>query len=161
MKKLTRLILNALSSQNEVVIVSEDTDVMFLMVWAYVKFNVTKDWYMNYEVDKYVCIKDVVDYLGEEISLCLPHIHGMTGCDTTFTFFRMGEINVLKKIQKNPATLSLIENLGAERILDEETIECATEFVRNIIYNGKSKENYIKTLVRLYKSSTSNNDDSS
>ena len=36
----TRLILHALQSQSDVVVVCKDTDVVILMVWAYHKFNI-------------------------------------------------------------------------------------------------------------------------
>ena len=81
------------------VIVCEDTDVIILMVWAYVRFKVTKNWYMKYEDNKYACIKDIVDYIGDEISAFLPQIHAITGFDTTSAFFKMRKVKVLKKIQ--------------------------------------------------------------
>ena len=137
------------------VIVCEDTDVIILMVWAYVRFKVTKNRYMNYEDNKYACIKDIVDYIGDEISAFLPQIHAITGCDTTSAFFKMGKVKVLKKIQKDPDQLLLIKNVGAERTLDKETMELAAEFVRKVIYNGRPTEDYIDTWVRLYKSSGS------
>ena len=72
-----RLIFHALSSQNDVVIVCEDTDVIILMVWAYVRFKVTKNWYMKYEDNKYACIKDIVDYIGDESSAFLRQSRGV------------------------------------------------------------------------------------
>ena len=68
---------------------------------------------MKYEDNKYACIKDIVDYIGDEISAFLPQILAITGCDTTSTFFKMGKVKVLKKIQKDPDQLLLIKNVGA------------------------------------------------
>ena len=151
----TRLILHAILTQTDTVIVCEDTDVLILMVWAYAKFNITKEWYMKYESTSYARIKDIVDYLGEEISQYLPHIHAITGCDTTSAFYRKGKVKVLTKVQENPSILSLIKNLGVQRTLDNDTIIFAEEFVRKVIYNGKAKEGYTQTRVRLYKTSIS------
>ena len=38
----TRLILHAILTLTDTVIVCEDTDVLILMVWAYAKFNITR-----------------------------------------------------------------------------------------------------------------------
>ena len=110
---------------------------------------------MKYESTSYARIKDIVDYLGEEISQYLPHIHAITGCDTTSAFYRKGKVKVLTKVQENPSILSLIKNLGVQRTLDNDTIIFAEEFVRKVIYNGKAKEGYTQTRVRLYKTSIS------
>ena len=95
----TRLIMHALNSQNDIVIVCEDSDVLILMIWAYSKFNVKRKWFMKYDDEKYACIKTIVEYLGDEISECLPQIHAITGCDQTSAFFRKGKVKIVKNFR--------------------------------------------------------------
>ena len=109
---------------------------------------------MNYNTDKYARIKDIVNYLGDEISSYLLTIHAITGCDTTSAFFNNGKVKALQKIQQKLSFLSLVRNIDVERILDGHTIGCAMDLVRKVVYTGKTKENYIQTRIRLYKSST-------
>ena len=113
------------------------------------------NWYMRYTDGKFACIKEIVDYLGDEVSQCLPHIHAMTGCDQTSAFYRRGKVKVMKRVMENPELLDLIRNIGVERSLTQETISDGIEFVRRVIYKGRAKEDYITTRLRLYKASKS------
>ena len=45
----TRLIPRAIQCRNDVVIVSKETDVLLLLVWAYSSYNIAKEWYMMYD----------------------------------------------------------------------------------------------------------------
>ena len=150
----TRLITHALHSPHDIVIVCEDSDVLILMVWAYSKFNVEREWLMKYQNGKYACIKTIVEYLGDEVSQCLPQIHAITGCDQTSAFFRRGKVKILKKIMDNSDQLSLIKNIGVEKTINQEQLDNFLEFVRSVIYNGKPNEDYLATRFRLYKESS-------
>ena len=53
---------------------------------GYAKCNIKKKWYMKYDDDKYSDIGAIVEHWGKTISLFLPTIHALTGCDTTSFF---------------------------------------------------------------------------
>ena len=80
----SRLVLHATLEDTDVVIVSKDTDVLVLMVWAYVKNKIERKWFMKYDDDKFADIAAIAKFLGRQISLHLPAIHALGGCDTTF-----------------------------------------------------------------------------
>ena len=80
------------------VVVSKDTDVLILLVWAYAKHEIKTKWYMMYEQGKYADIGKIVEFFGKEICLALPAFHSLTGCDTTSYFFRVGKGRVFKKL---------------------------------------------------------------
>ena len=84
----TRLVYLALQGKTDMVVVSKDTDVLILLVWAYAKHDIKTNWYMMYEQGKYADIGKIVEFLGKEICLALPAFHSLTGCDTiSFVFF--------------------------------------------------------------------------
>ena len=147
----TRLILHALLCENDVVIVCEDTDVMILLAWAYFRFNITKKWYMNYAKERYADIGKIAEFLGPAVSICLPALHGLTGCDTTSHFHNTSKTTILKKVIANPEKLSLIQNIGMKPNLDQMVVDDAKEFIRTVLYSGKKNELYIDTRVRLHK----------
>ena len=123
----TRLVLHALLCENDVVIVCQDTDVIILLIWVYVKFN------MKHEKERYADI-------GK---------HGLTGCDTTSHFHNTSKTTILKKVITNPEKLSLIRNIGVEPDLDQMVVDDAKDFIRTVLYAGEEKQLYIDTRVRL------------
>ena len=146
----TRLILHAAASTQDVVIVAKDTDVLVLMVWAYVVLNVEQKWYFKKDHDKFVDIGEICSYLGREICLRLPALHAISGCDTTSYFYNVGKVKLIKKVLKSPERLALLDSLGKERELGDRDMEEVQEFVRVVMYPGKENESYVATRVRLY-----------
>ena len=147
----TRLVLHALLCKNDVVIVSKDTDVLVLLVWAYNEYNISKQWSMNYEKDQYVDVGMICGSLGSQICKNLPALHALTGCDTTSHFFNTGKATILKKVIRKPDSIKLLDSIGREKDIHEEAIEDCKEFIRTVLYAGKKKETYLETRVRLYK----------
>jgi hypothetical protein len=78
-----RLVLHALICQQDVVVVAKDTDVLVLLIWAYVHFNVGYKWYMMYEKGIYADISIICNYFGDIICENILSFHAITGCDTT------------------------------------------------------------------------------
>ena len=56
----TRLVLHAILSGQDVVVVSKDTDVLILFVWIYSHFSITNKWYMKYSHEKFADIGLIV-----------------------------------------------------------------------------------------------------
>ena len=75
----TRMVLHACLQDINVVVVSKDTDVLILFVYAFSVVQPEKDWYMKIDKSKYVEIGKVCRYLGEDVCLKLPKIHAVTG----------------------------------------------------------------------------------
>ena len=95
---------------------------------------------------KYVNICKVVYHLRSEVSVRLTQIHAITGCDTTSFLHNVG------KVIKDPSSLSLLEGIGKSKLLEPSAVKSAIKFVQINCYNGKEKERYAETRVRLYKS---------
>ena len=92
----------------DVVVVSKDTDVLILLIWAFSKYDIKSKWYLKYENDKYADIGKIAEHFGTDISADLPAFHGLTGCDTTSYFFRIGKVRVFKKLIKKCSKLELL-----------------------------------------------------
>ena len=146
----TRLVLHALKSDTDVVVVAKDTDVLVLMIWAYEQQNISKKWYMKYDHNKYADISEICKFLGPKICGVLPAVHALTGCDTTSYFFKVGKVKVLKKLMKAERKADLLTDLGRDDDVSSLVLERAKQFVRTVLYTGKEKETYIETRIRLY-----------
>ena len=104
---------------------------------------------MNYEKERYADIGKIAEVLGPNISICLPALHWLTGCDTTSHFHNTSKTTILKKVITNPEKLSLIRNIGVEPDLDQMVVDDAKDFIRTVLYAGEEKQLYIDTRVRL------------
>ena len=78
-----RLVLHALISEQDVVVVAKDTDVLVLLVWAYAHFKVQYKWYLMYEKGIYADISVICDYFSDVICENILSFYAITGCDTT------------------------------------------------------------------------------
>ena len=70
----TRLVLHGFKVNLNVVVVCKDTDVLILTIWAYSKLNITNNWYLKYDHEKFAVIRKICSYLGKTLSLNLPKI---------------------------------------------------------------------------------------
>ena len=52
---------------------------------------------------------------------------------------------------KNRACTSLITNLCRDVVLSLDNLENCMKFIQTIVYNGKDKETYVETRIRLYR----------
>ena len=69
---------------SDVVVVYKDTVVYILMNWAHSKLNITNNWYLKYDHDKFADIIKICSFLDKTLSLNLPKIQALTGCNTTY-----------------------------------------------------------------------------
>ena len=83
----TCLVSYASKVDSDVVVVCKDTFVFILMIWAYPKLKITNNWYLKYDHKEFADIRKICSYLGKTLSLNLPKIHALTGCDTTPYFY--------------------------------------------------------------------------
>ena len=90
------------------------------MVCAYQKLGITKKWHLKFGDKKYANIGAICSVLGETMCLALPAIHGLTGCDTTSLLFKVGKINVMKKLLNSPNSVQLLDGLGKDEVITDE-----------------------------------------
>ena len=83
----TFLVLYPSKVDSDVVVVCKDTFVLIFMIWAYPKLNITNNRYLKYDHKKFADSRKICSYLGKTLSLNLPKIHALTGCDTTPYFY--------------------------------------------------------------------------
>ena len=65
------------------IIVSKDTDVLVLLVRAYIHFSIASKWYMKYDYEMFADIGLIVKFFGTTVCSILPAFHLKTGCDMT------------------------------------------------------------------------------
>ena len=146
----TRLVLHAAKQDTDVVIVSKDTDVLVLLIWAFLKHQIAYKWVFQFEREKFVEIGSICRSLGQRVCSSLPAIHAISGCDTTSYFYQAGKVKILKKLLMDESKCELIENLGASKTLNEDSLEDVKQFIQMNVYSGKENETYVQTRIRLY-----------
>ena len=108
----TRVVLHGCLKNTNCVVVSKDTDVFVLMVFAFASKNIKRSWSMDIDQNKYTNIGKVVKYLGKDLVLKLSHIHVVTGCDTKSFMFSVRKVKVLKKRMKQVRRITLLDGFG-------------------------------------------------
>ena len=98
----TRLILHAVESKQDVVIVAKDTDVLVLMVWAFAFLNVERKWFFRKDDGQFADVGEIGSYFGRGVCLRLPSLHALSGCDTSSYFYSVGKVKLLKRVIKSP-----------------------------------------------------------
>ena len=139
------------SRSTKVVLVPKDTDVLILLVYAYVKYKPTKEWYMKIDANIFASTKSIVEYLGSNISVCLPQIHAITGSATTSYLFNVSKTKVLKHVQENMNSLLYIKNSGNSAVLEEGTKSEIFKFIQRTCYDRKETESLTELRVRFYR----------
>eukprot|EP00794_Sanderia_malayensis_P021307 gene21307-biopygen16343 len=147
----SRLVLQACERDTVVVVVAKDIDVLVILVHAYAIVKPSSKWFMKIDHEKYVDVGKVYDFLGENISKHLPHLHAISGCDSTSFFYGVGKVKILKKIMKHQDSLDLLRSLGGSKELSMQSIKDVMVFVQTVMYSGRKDESYVDTRVRLYK----------
>ena len=79
-------LLHGSKADSDVVVVCKDTDVLILTIWTYIKLNITNNWYLKYDHEKFVDIRKICSYLDKTLSLNLQKIQALTGYNITSYF---------------------------------------------------------------------------
>ena len=96
----SRFVLHGSKVDSDVAVVCKDTDVLILIVSAYSVLNITNNWYLKYDHEKFADIRKICSYLDKTLGLNLPKIQALIRCNTTSYFYRVGKIKVLKKCSR-------------------------------------------------------------
>ena len=102
------------------------------MIWAYSKLNITNNWYLKYDHEKFADIRKICSYLGKTLSLNLQKIQALPGYNTTSYFYWVGKIKVFKKLHGQQDLRNYFQ-------ITNNVIEDTKEFIRANLYNGSKK----------------------
>ena len=104
----TRMLLHAVhlaSTYERIIIRSNDTDVLVLLLYYASKEQLGSSVYMHAghmsqfrDRRRYIPICDIVSKVGKDICQNLPAAHSLTGSDTTAAFFQIGKRTAYSKL---------------------------------------------------------------
>ena len=106
----TRMLLHAtnMSAKHERIVVrSDDTDVMVLLIYYTSKGKLGSSVYMHagHEAQtvnhrRFIPVHTIAEIHGERFCESLPAVHALTGCDATSSFYRIGKRLAYSKLQE-------------------------------------------------------------
>ena len=114
----TRMLLHAKGaafSNEAIIIVSEDTDVLILA--AAKAFEVDANIYQkrgNQTRTRFVNVTEISNILGTIISSCLPGLHAFTGCDSVSAFAGKGKATALKLVRRQANFQQIFSEFGEQ-----------------------------------------------
>ena len=125
-----------------VVISSGDTDVLLLACYHAASLgNITNLYWetntiaKNSNMRQVFLIQTILDHVDPMLMSILPHIHALTGCDTTSAFFFLGKKTVLKTLNKIGAkNLQNLKSLGCNNT--QEAVDASRQLVA-ALYDSK------------------------
>ena len=129
----TRMIYHAsLQGTKNVVIVANDSDVLFLGAYA-CALDKSSRWFYNYEGSTFTNLAKFAAFYGD-MALYFPMFHSIAGCDTTSYYHYRGKSTPWNRVSKCPSSLSLIKDLGTDDNPSEATLGDCMEFVRRCVH---------------------------
>ncbi len=108
----THLILEAKKSYAPVIVHAAHTDVLVLMVHAFLTQGFDQKWQMKIRHERFVNIESTCKKIGTEACPILLTYHSITGCDTTSFPFGIRKLKSCKKMAKLKC-YSLLSNFGS------------------------------------------------
>ena len=118
----TRMILHAVSLRSKVsrvVVRSDDTDVLVLLLYYKNKGLLSQDVYMHaghsgkyITHERYIPVHTIAAEIGDKICQCLPSAHALTGCDSTNALLGIGKKTVYTTLKKQVENDTPVVNLG-------------------------------------------------
>ena len=130
--------------QTSPVIVSKDSDVFFILVYALIQNQSTYNWFQMIEEKQFVNIQKICDNLEHDTCCALPQFHAITGHDQTSYKFNTGKTRTFNMLKNDSSVFKLI-------LQPSEDMQNVLLFVQNVFYGGTSNETYVDTRARLYK----------
>ena len=78
---------------------------------------------MKIEINKFINIRKIKEYLGKDVTTKLPQVHTVTECDTTSFLHVVGKIKVLKKCLNGKVKLRLLNTIDASCKVSDTAIK--------------------------------------
>ena len=125
------------------------TDMLILMVYAFVVEHPEHGWYMQTEKHSFVSIR-IYEKSGSTICLLLPQFHAITGCDTVSYFFNVSKRVVFKRASSGVTPFNMIVESGSSKIIRKSANNEVTKFIQRYVYRGKKVEGIVKIRMRQY-----------
>ena len=125
------------------------TDMLILMVYAFVVEHPEHGWYMQTEKHSFVSIR-IYEKSGSTICLLLPQFHAITGCDTVSYFFNVSKRVVFKRASSGVTPFNMIVESGSSNIIRKSANNEVTKFIQRYVYRGKKVEGIVKIRMRQY-----------
>ena len=111
----TRIMYHCTLEDKLTVVIATDTDILILMVYAFASRLPDHDWFLKIKQNKFVNVSKIHDYIGNTVSLVVPAMFVLTGCDTVSYLFRRSKKTIfergLKKEDLAVSTDTLHSNL--------------------------------------------------
>ena len=119
----TRILLHAIdlaTTHSRVVVRCDDTDVLVLLIYYCAKgmFANCKV-YMNAghcskttNRQRFIPVNEITSKIGQDVSICLPAAHAISGCDTTSSLFKIGKRTAYNTLVVNIADMLSLAELG-------------------------------------------------
>ena len=117
----TRIVLHALCNNTNAVIVSKDTDVLILLV--YMQALKKHDFQVVHKIRQWtIHWRKKNNWIGKYVILKLPHIHAVTGCDTTSYLHGKGKIKVFENCVNSKEKMNLLQDIGVPSTINEKLL---------------------------------------
>ena len=119
----TRILLHAIdlaTTHSRVVVRCDDNDVLVLLIYYCAKgmFANCKV-YMNAghcskttNRQRFIPVNEITSKIGQDVSICLPAAHAISGCDTTSSLFKIGKRTAYNTLVVNIADMPSLAELG-------------------------------------------------
>ena len=86
-------------------------------------------------------------YLGNDLALKLPHIHAITGCDTTSFTFSVGKVKVVIICMKHRQKISFLNRFEQISTVDYKVSQKVSKSIQSICCAGLEIENLVDSRV--------------
>lgn len=129
----TKLMLHAAhvpSTFNAIILCCEDTDVLILGLAFSSKIKVPL--YQKCAAQsrlRFLDIKNIADFWGQDMCDSLLGLHAFTGCDTVSAFAGKGKIKALKMVRGNSEYQKIFKELGNSWVVSDELVHHLQKFV--------------------------------
>ena len=119
-------------------VISEDTDVFLLGIYAAISFHNSQFIKNVAEVrSRLVNISAISNVIGKTISGCLPGLHAYIGCDTVSCFAGKGKVKSWKVVQECEKFQLALSELGGQGKVSTDLYKMLEEFTC-LLYGSKT-----------------------
>ena len=95
--------------------------------------------------------RKIAKYYGKHVILKLPHIHALTGCDSSSYLHGVGKNKVFEKCVNSKEKMNLSQDVGVPSSINEKTFGKVSKFIQTMCDTGMEDESVKEKRVRIYK----------
>ena len=144
----TKTVYCSTSFNKPCIVKATGTDILILMVYAFVVQHPEHNWYMQTEKHSFVSIRTIYEKSGSTTCLSLPQFHAITGCDTVSYFFNVSKRVVFKRASSVITPFNMTVELGSINIITKSANNEVTKFIQRYVYRDKKVEGIVKIRMR-------------